>query len=71
MSMFNTDSEKISRALLVWANHIETGNVSLSAGDMTNMGQKPKAINEDQVSLVAELRELASKALRGQVVVKQ
>lgn len=68
--MFDTDAEKISRALLVWANHIETGNVVLSAVDMKNMGQKPKSITAEQATLVNDLRELSAKTLRGQVVVK-
>ncbi|MBI6883114.1 hypothetical protein [Pseudomonas putida] len=68
--MFDTDAEKISRALLVWANHIETGNVALSAVDMGAMGKKVKAITPEQVALITELRELSVKALQGKIIVR-
>lgn len=67
--MFKTDAEKISRALLVWSNYIETGSVTLSSADMANQGKKSQVISPEQAVLVAELRELARKAQAGKVVV--
>lgn len=63
-----TDDELISHALTVWANHIETGTVTLSASDASaqNAARKPSdqlrisSLNPDQVKLVRRLRSLSS-----------
>lgn len=54
-----TDKELITHALNMWANHIETGNVSLNAGDADNRKMKVKALDDDQKALVLRLRKLA------------
>ena len=47
------------RALNIWANHIETGDVSKSAQDARNIGETPKALTAQQATLVEQLRQLA------------
>jgi hypothetical protein len=55
------DSELISTALRMWANYIETGNVSISSTDCVNMGQpyKVKVINDQQKRFVDRLVKLS------------
>lgn len=57
--MEETDDELIKRALGHWANHIETGNVVLSAQDAARTGERHEALSLDQMKLVIRLRELA------------
>lgn len=57
-----TDHELIRTALHLWANHIETGNVALSARDAVHAHKPFKALSNDQMKLVVRLRELAEKA---------
>jgi hypothetical protein len=55
------DTELRSHSLAMWANHIETGDVSLSAGDLKNMGRAKdiKPLGADQLELVRRLRALS------------
>ena len=62
-----SDDTLKSRALMYWANHIETGTMHLSAKDIINC-YEPKDrhkytidLNDDQKRLVLRLRELAIK----------
>ena len=64
--MFDTDQELKAHALLLWANHIETGDVTLSANDViaqnrprTAGGPSVRALTDDQRRLVQRLRDLA------------
>ena len=65
-----TDEERtwIARSLLMWRNHIQTGNVVLSRNDllsMTNVGLQPKKtikiLSSDQEELCNSLERLAEK----------
>lgn len=59
--LFPTDASKISHALKMWANYIETKNPNLSSSDFANCfpGQKAPLVSQEQVTFAAELRELA------------
>lgn len=57
-----SDEQLISTALNYWANHIETGNIVLSANDACGR-QRLRPLNSDQIALVARLRELATEQL--------
>ena len=71
------DKNLISQALKFWANHIETGNLTLNAKDielilksedkkdpyrMRTKGEI-KALSEDQMELVLRLRKLSKKVM--------
>ena len=45
----------------MWANHIETGDVTLSANDLHSMGraQQAKSLSDSQRAFVLRLRQLA------------
>lgn len=62
MSMFEKDHHVLMHALLMWANHVETGSVSLSAVDMRNCGKEKELphLQGNQVLFVERLRNLAS-----------
>ncbi len=61
------DEELISHALTLWANHIETGQVTLSANDVAEQNRSMPAMHRrklpvlhpDQAALVNRLRGLA------------
>jgi hypothetical protein len=55
----DTDVELIARALDMWANWIETGDVSLSGNDANAMRKKVRAVGKDGMKLVLRLRQLA------------
>lgn len=65
-----TDVELLAHSLLIWANHIETGNVTLSANDVLGMGKnapngaKVNQLNEGQRDLVKRLRDLNKAVLK-------
>lgn len=61
MSDERTDDELICNALQMWANHIETGNVVLSATDAKQARKPFKALDAHQMKLVIRLRELAER----------
>ena len=65
--MFEKDNEIKFYALNMWANHIETGNVSMSAEDAHKRNEKVslKYLDENQQKFVIRLRELARKELSG------
>lgn len=62
-----SDSELISRALTLWANHIETGSVVLSAADQRHRNQclptreqnALPQLSSEQLHLVQRLRALS------------
>jgi len=58
--MFVTDKELIQFSLDCWANHIETGNINLSAQDAQNADLKPKALSLEQMKLVVRIRDLSN-----------
>ncbi len=77
MSNFEKDSDCIAYALEGWANHIETGNITLCRDDVIRMVKDSrrdglraghtlfdamKPLTDDQMTLVARLRALAKKA---------
>lgn len=59
------DNELIYYALSMWANHIETNDITMSAEDAHNCGYEKqiKALNPSQMAMVIRLRELAAKEL--------
>ena len=61
--MFEKDNQIISYALNLWANWIETGDVTISASDSISMNTLPKALTLEQQKFVVRLRELAQKEL--------
>ncbi len=56
-----SDSQLIYTALHGWANHLETGIVSLSAKHARAQGKTEciHVLNETQLSLISRLRKLA------------
>jgi hypothetical protein len=56
-----TDADLKATALDMWANHIETGNVVLSAADAASMKKKARDLDPDQRKLVERLRSLVSR----------
>ena len=58
-----SDRELAAMALSLWANHIETGVMTLSAQDAANMGKPINALSQDQQKVVMRLRELNQKSL--------
>jgi len=58
-----SDSELKFRALNMWANFVETGDVILSAKDAIQQGKMPRALELNQQKLVIRIRELAVKEL--------
>lgn len=68
MPLYYTDEQLISTALDMWANNIETGDLSYSAELAAKCG-KPgiiRGLNTDQMRLVVRLRDLAVKVLSGE-----
>lgn len=66
MNIF-TDDEKalINFGLMMRKNHIETGNIFLSAADIRRMGKYTtamiKALGPDQIELIEKMDKLAKK----------
>lgn len=62
MSMFEKDHHVLMQALLIWANHIETGNVATSAVDIRNCGREKELprLDTSQVLFIERLRKLSS-----------
>lgn len=58
-----SDRELAAMALSFWANHIETGVMTLSAQDAAKMGKPFNALSQDQQKVVMRLRELNQKSL--------
>jgi hypothetical protein len=56
-----TDDHLVHTALEMWANHIETGNVTLSTSDFVRSGRDVKELSEEQQTLVSRLRKLSEK----------
>lgn len=54
-----SDLQIQARAVGMWANYIETGDVSISATDARNAKLPFKALNEDQMRLVLRFRDLS------------
>jgi len=63
--MFEKDKHVRSYALNMWANHIETGDVTLSARDAISMGEQDllNALTPEQQKFVVRLRDMAEKEL--------
>ena len=70
--MSDSDNQVKFRALNMWANYIETGDVTMSAADAINMKQslnnmnpimKLKPLNLEQQKFVIRLREMAIKEI--------
>jgi hypothetical protein len=55
-----SDKDVITQALGLWANHIETGNVSMSSRDAVNCGSpdQVKSLGDEQKRFVVRLRDL-------------
>lgn len=70
-TFMEADEQKISHALSMWANHIETGDICVSAEDAIKRGMKTKPLRGDQMRFVLRLRELARAALQGKLPLYQ
>lgn len=71
-NVFKDDKTVIWWALNQWANHIETGSMSLSKQDAINMDDKEALLNyarltEEQSQFIGRLHKLADKALKGEI----
>ena len=62
-----SNKEVARRALLLWRNLIQTGDVTLSTQDAINAGQADKCrmLNSDQQEFVIRLEELADRMSTG------
>ena len=60
-----TDKQMIYHALMMWRNHIQTGNVTLSSVDAVLSGRPSlcRQLDSDQQEFVSRLEELAGKQL--------
>lgn len=67
VNYMESKSQMISTALVMRANYLETGDVTLTRNDAINMkcANIIKPLDEDQQELVLELRRLARKILDG------
>ena len=54
-----SDEQLIARSLIIWANYIETGDMSMSALDAKNAKLTFNALHVDQMKLIIRLRDLA------------
>jgi len=63
--MFESKESKAGYALCLWANHIETGDLTLCAKDAEKTGEKVNALTRDQMEMVLELRKLSDGLLFG------
>ena len=63
--MFEKDNQIISYALNMWANYIETGDVTISASDAIHFKQNEKvqSLTIDQQKFCIRLRDLAMEQL--------
>ncbi len=59
------DRQIIAYALDLWANFIQTGELTMSAQDAERAGEPIKALSTDQMKMVIRLRDLAAKARKG------
>jgi hypothetical protein len=55
-----SDALLVKQSLHMWANYIETGDVTVSSADLHNMGKPTKYLDANQHLFVARLRSLAS-----------
>jgi hypothetical protein len=61
--MFEQDKHVRSHALSMWANYIETGELSCSATEYKNMLKEVNELSTDQEKFVARLRKMATEEL--------
>lgn len=65
--MFDTNEELIARALTLWANYVETGDLATCAKDVERSGEgKIKALDEEQMMLVVRMRMLSRQVGSGE-----
>ena len=60
-----TDSQLIDHALMAWCNHIETGDITLSAKDAADAKLPFNALTHEQMRLVIRLSDLATQFREG------
>ena len=58
-----TDQQLISHALNMWANYVETGNVSMSAKTAKEMNEEVNTLNSRKKELVDRMRKLAAETI--------
>ena len=61
--MFEKENHMISHALNMWANYIETGDVTKSAQDAQRFKEYFNALTEDQMEFILRLRKTSTKYL--------
>ena len=54
-----SDEQLIAQSLVMWANYIETGDMSTSAIDAKHAKLSYNALTTDQMRLIIRLRDLA------------
>lgn len=63
MDGFYRDQDVVSCALSMWANYIQTGDVTLSPQDAKNRGcdDRVKVLSDEQMRFVLRLRDMSNK----------
>ena len=59
-----SDAEIMVRALQMWQNLIESGDPILSAKDLENTGNAPKALEKEQMRFILRIEDLIKKVRR-------
>jgi hypothetical protein len=63
MKMFEKENHTISYALNMWANYIETGDVTVSAQTAQKLKEPFNSLTEDQMEFIVKLRKMSTKYL--------
>jgi hypothetical protein len=61
--MFEKENYMISYALNLWANYIETGDVTMSAQTAQKIKEPFNALTEDQMEFILRLRKTSTEYL--------
>ncbi len=67
VQLADKEIERITTALNLWSNYIQTGTVTLSARDLAERNdpkRRPKSLDTEQMRFVVELADLRDKLLR-------
>jgi hypothetical protein len=71
IDFFDNERNLISQALSMWANWIETGDISLSAIDASNMKKPFNALDSYQYEIIVRLRALSANILNENYTLKE
>ena len=56
-----TDKQLVRRALQMWSNYIQTGDVTISQSDAKNMNRKVKPLTIEQMEFIVRLDKIKNK----------